>query len=254
MYSEDLQKIGLSEEQSKIYEMLLKTGFAGASKVASETRLNRTLVYKYLDELVELEMVGKIEKEGSVTIFLPLHPENIRDVLIKKRDEVTEAETSYAKIMGKMLSDFNVLDGKPGVQVFEGDEVIAVIEDTLNATTDIKEFLDVSTSNKYHSELNRKFRKRRDMKNLRRKLLVSDTKIARERAAITSSELVEWRFIDRDIDLGTVMFIYDSKISYITLTEDNERYFGVIISDPSITSLHEALFDQLWSISKKFQN
>jgi sugar-specific transcriptional regulator TrmB len=121
-----------------------------------------------------------------------------------------------------------------------------VVEDTLFAKSEIKEFIDVDSIQKFKEKENILYRKSRDNKEIKRKLLCTKGKLAQERAAITTSRLVEWRAFDKAINFGTTMFIYDNKIGYITLAPEKDRYIGVIISDASIAKLHEAIFDFIW--------
>lgn len=251
MYLEDLVKIGLTEEQSKVYETLLKVGSTSASNLATETNLNRTLVYKYLEELESMDLVKKSEVKGKVTSFQALHPEKIKDILLKRRDEVSEAEASYSKIMGRMLSDYNLLAGKPGVQLFEGYDVFSILDDTLYAKTEVKQFIDVAGIQKYAETAGRAFSKQRNNRGIKRKLLAVDNRISRERAALNTSPLIEWRFLKKDFGFGTTMYIYDNKVSYTTVAPDANRYIGVIVADATIAKLHEALFDYLWEIAER---
>lgn len=252
MYRDDLVTIGLSKEQSEVYELLLKRGEMGASNIATETKLNRTLVYKYLEELETLGLVEKKDKPGKAATFTPLPPENIKEVLTKRRNEVAEAEASYSKIVGRMLSDFNTLKGKPGVQLFQGYDTFAVLDDALFAKSEVKQFIDITGIQKHAAAANRAFSKQRDNRGQRRKLLTIDSRIARERAMLNRSPLIEWRFIKKDFSISTTMFIYDGKVSYTTATANPDEYVGVIIADPSIATLHEALFDYMWETAEPF--
>lgn len=251
MYRDDLVKIGLSKEQSEVYEVLIKIGEMSASSIATETKLNRTLVYKYLEELEKLNLVEKKDKPGKVATFNPLPPENIKGVLAKKREEVSDAEASYSKIVGRMLSDYNTLKGKPGVQLFQGYDVFAVLDDALFAKSEVKQIIDVASLQKHAPTANRAFSKQRDNRGQKRKLLAVDSRIARERAMLNRSPLIEWRFLKKDFACGTTMFIYDGKVSYATVAPTPDAYIGVMIADPTITQLHETLFDYLWENAER---
>ena len=58
---EKIQKIGLSDKEAKVYLYLLTSQGAYPSKVATETRLNRSTVYKILTSLSIKGLATEIE-------------------------------------------------------------------------------------------------------------------------------------------------------------------------------------------------
>ena len=91
-YTEEIIKAGLSTEQAIVYEVLLKVGEAPASTIAKSipagTSLSRPLVYKVLDELIELELAIKSTDTSKVARFLPKHPVAISQVIDKQKEQI----------------------------------------------------------------------------------------------------------------------------------------------------------------------
>ena len=81
MYEEILIKSGLTRDQAKIYEVLLKNGVLPASKISLKAGLKRGLGYKIIEQLVVLGLVEKIDKK--VALFAPNHPSKIKELLKK---------------------------------------------------------------------------------------------------------------------------------------------------------------------------
>ncbi len=125
-YNEILQKAGFSKDQSLIYSSLIKNGPAPARKISLNTNIKRGLLYKVLDQLNELGLIEKIEKEGSVAIFKPKHPSDIVEKLEQKKKDLQIASQSLKVVVGQMISDFNLISGKPNVQYFEGLEGVVL--------------------------------------------------------------------------------------------------------------------------------
>lgn len=72
----DLQKIGFSKNQAKVYLALFNIGKGKASEVIKETGLHRHLVYTALESLVSKKLIAQTEVRG-VKHFAMLDPERL---------------------------------------------------------------------------------------------------------------------------------------------------------------------------------
>ena len=82
------------------------------------------------------------------------------------------------------------------------------------------------------------FRTNDNLKKIKKKGIVVDTPFARTFLKNYAPGVTETKLIERDMSaFHTVMQIYDGKISYITLSEEN--LIGVIIADPRIYEMGE---------------
>src|SRR3989344_3034457 len=163
MYELPLVAAGLEPDQAQIYEILLKNGPLKAGKVALKSTLKRGLVYKILDELVELGLVIKNEPAGKVAIFEPAHPLKIKEFAEAKEQKMKTAQLALDGIIGNLTSDYNLSLGKPGIQFFEGKEGIKkVLWDSLTSRTEILSYVDTESINKYIPEINKEYVAKRD--------------------------------------------------------------------------------------------
>jgi len=122
MYEQNLSQAGLTEDEALIYEILLKNGPLKASKVANKCYFSRSLVYKILEELKNKGLVDKQEEGGKVAIFTPLHPTQLEERVEKWEHRAKNARVVLNEIMPQLVSDFNLISGKPNIQFFEGVE------------------------------------------------------------------------------------------------------------------------------------
>ena len=60
-----LEKLGLTETESKIYMILLRLGSTHVTPVIKKAELHRATVYDVLDRLIEKGLVSYIIKEGK---------------------------------------------------------------------------------------------------------------------------------------------------------------------------------------------
>jgi HTH-type transcriptional regulator, sugar sensing transcriptional regulator len=238
---------GLEPDQALVYEALLKLGPQKASKIAQKTPLKRGLTYKILDELVSAGLVTKVEPPKKVAIFEPSHPLKLKDLAEQKANKLKTAQLALDGIMGQLSSDFNLVSGKPGVQFYEGkDGVKKVLEDSLTCKNEIYSYADIESIDRYIPEINKDYVAKRERLKIKKRGIVLDTPFNRRFLTNYHKNITDTKLIKLDKPpFQTVMQIYDSKTSYITLAE--KRMIGVIISDPHIYQMHKYLFEYLWS-------
>lgn len=246
MFNEFLTKSGLTKDQARIYETLLESGALPARRICLKTTLGRPLVYKVLDQLIELGLVQKNEELSKVTLFFPSHPQKVKEVFEKKMQEMKATASALGGVMGQMTSAFNLISGKPNVQFFEGlDGVKKVLEDSLETDGEILSYADIESIEKHISKLNEWYVGQREKRQIKKRGFVLDTEWNRKFLSDYYTNITDTKFIKADTaPFKTVMQIYENKISYITL--DENTMIGVIIEDKNIAKMHKYLFESLW--------
>lgn len=254
-YTKEIINAGLSNEQSIVYEALLKLGEVPASQIAkalpTNTSLSRPLVYKVLEELISLDLATKIDKKGSVAKFAPKHPAAITDVINKRKEQIELIKKQFQSTAGKLSSLFNLSVGRPGVQFYEGkDGVWEVLMDSLTATEEILTYADLEAIKQYVPALNAEYSAMREDLGIKKRGLVIDSPEARVFLTSYDGKVTNTKLITASEQFSpfqTVVQIYDNKVSYITLTE--EYLMGIIITDQHIADTHKYLFESLWKLS-----
>ena len=252
MYDQILNQIGLSKEQSVVYQTVLKTGLMVASKIATNSGIKRSLCYKILEQLIELGLIEKRDDVGKITMFRAAHPSKLKELLAKKDDQLKSAEATLGATLSKMISDYNLISGKPNVQFFEGIEgVEKVLNDSLTATETIDAYSDIESIEKYIPEINKAYVEKRKKFNIKKRGLILDTPKARELLKDYHPEVTENKFIKCSLapsQTQTILQIYDNKISFITLGEDG-LFISMIIESPNIYTLQKYLYQSLWELA-----
>ncbi len=249
---------GLSEDQALIYNTLLDKGSMKAGPISSWTGIKRSLVYKVLDQLISIGLVIKNESVGTVTIFSPAHPSKIIEMLDKKEKELELTKDIVSSSLGMLSSKFNLLHGRPTVQFFEGEKgVEKILQDTLNAKSEILTYADIETVEKYFKEINAKYVAKREAVNKKKRVLAIDTEFTRnlfkkiyldnpDYFKITDLKLAETPILD----VEGAMQIYDNKIGIITIS--NENLISILIEDERINKLFKSMFEAIYSKASSF--
>lgn len=248
MYEQFLAQAGITSDQAIIYEVLLKNGPLPAGKISQKTPLKRGLIYKVLDQLVEIDLVLKKDTPGMVTLFEPAHPLKLKELAEKREYAAKQAQLALEGNLGYLISDYNLISGKPGIRFFEGlDGIRRVLEDSLTSHTEILTYADIESIQKYIPEINKEYVAKRERLDIKKKGILLDTPFARNFLSGYHRAITDYKLIKYDaVPFQTVMQIYDNKVSYLTLGDKD--LIGTIIDDPRIYNMHKYIFEYLWDI------
>jgi len=97
MHTEELEKIGLSKNEAKIYEVLLYLTQASVSEIAQKSNIHRRNVYDSLNRLIEKGLVFQIfqNKENN---YSAVEPKNLLDILKEREKSLQKVIPSLEKI------------------------------------------------------------------------------------------------------------------------------------------------------------
>lgn len=249
-----LLKAGLTGTQAETFGYLLEKGEEKASDIAKNIKRPRGVAYKALEELLELDLIEKIEKTGKIATFRPVHPSKLEKLFENKEKQAKKDKEQFSASLPDLISLYNLSTQRPGITYFEGNEGITRLnEDVLSSNTDIYMYGDIETSMKYASSENEDFGKHREKLGIKKKIIVPDSAFARKYLKNYLNEITQVRFIDKSFfPFGTAstLEIYDGKLSYITV--DDKIKLGVLLHDRNIFMLHKQLFEFTWSQAKSF--
>lgn len=115
---ENLKQAGLTGNESKVYLELLKRGSIGGSELSKKVRLDRTMTYQLLNNLIEKGMVNYITKENK-KYFSSADPENLLNRLKEQEEFINNLipELKKFKQIKEVEQDVQIYEGKAGLRV-----------------------------------------------------------------------------------------------------------------------------------------
>lgn len=124
MLTHELEKLGLSGKEAKVYLAVLELGEGNIGQIAGKSGVKRTTVYDVVGSLEEKRLLNKTMK-GKKAVYFAEDPRKIEENLDEKKN-------TLKKILPELLSVMNTLEKKPRIRFFEGAEGIKeVYKDTL---------------------------------------------------------------------------------------------------------------------------
>jgi sugar-specific transcriptional regulator TrmB len=246
MYTQILTKLGLSENEAKMYELLLIKGESKASDLVGDSGLGRGNVYNLLTALVSMGLATVTA--GKHQIYRAAEPTKLSTLLEAKRIETDRLAAEFKEELPKLTSTFNLTTGRPAIQVFEGyDGVEEVLNDSLSAPDAVLTYIDLSALTGEFSEINKRYLRRRIAKKVSKRIIAADLPEVRAFFAKQNTPFTEVAFA-KDFPTGfkTAMEIYGNKVTYMTMTD--ERQISVMIEDAHIAAMHRLQFEYLWKM------
>ena len=116
-----LRKIGLTENEIKIYLDLLKSGSSTAYDIGKRTGIYRVHVYDKLEQLMTKGLVTHVYR-GAKKFFHATSPDKIKQYLEDKKRDLEAQEEAVCSILPELEAMANLPKEDTFVEVFKGNE------------------------------------------------------------------------------------------------------------------------------------
>ncbi len=114
MHLEELKNSGLSENEAKVYLAALELGETSIYRLAKKSGVKRTTTYLAVESLKEKGLMTSYNR-NNIAVCVAESPKKLTDSLEEKKK-------SLEKIMPELLAFNNLIDKKPKIRFYEGDE------------------------------------------------------------------------------------------------------------------------------------
>jgi len=253
MFQEQLQKFGLTKTQSSVLDYLLEFGESKAINIAKKINHPRGVVYKSLDELLEMDLIEKKDAKNRVSTFIAQHPRKIESILETKEREINENKKIFEEVLPDLISNYNLSLNKPGVKFYEGKEGMEkILDDTLTSQTEVLLFINTNSMEEEEKfkEINEEYKRKRKLKGIKKRIIRVGKKP--EMSFGTRDDkyeaITEIRYLDKELPTFKAdIQIYDGKISNQII--DGENIISILIEDKHIYAMNKAWFELLWEIA-----
>jgi len=233
-----LQEVGLTKTEAKIYIALLELGSALAGEITKKSELNRTIVYYSLDKLIEKGLATYV-LEANRKVFKPVKPERLIEILKEKekniQDILPELKEKYAKI--KTEEDATIYRGKKGLK--------SVFEDILKTN---KNYLIFGAEGKFE-EVFKDYFYNWNVRRIKQKISIRvlyNEKIRSKREG--KLKLVDMKFLPKELDFPSTTQIYGDKVSIMVWSDPP---FAFVIESKEAVKSYTNFFNILWQQAKK---
>ena len=248
---DELQKIGLSKNETRVYLAMLELGGSTAQHIAQKAQVNRATTYVQLETLMNMGLVSTFEK-GVKTFFRAEDPENLKKVIEKEKATVVEREKRLREFMPDLEKLFLSASERPRVRFFEGKEgLFTILKDflktrdkSIEAVASLDNILDVFPT---HLE---DYSAERVKKGIHSKFIYTSS-----RGPILKQSDQEMRRESRFVPAEKFPFtcditIYENKVAVSSL---RDKPFGIVIESKQVTNSLRALFYLAWDTAGHYE-
>lgn len=242
-----LQGIGLTNNEVKIYDALLKLGSATSGRITYETGLHRSRVYEGLNRLAEKGLASFIKK-GSVTYFEATASEKIVDVLEEEKNAIDEKIKNAQKIIpelnryreAKPTAEAYILQGVEGFKAMRRDVL-------KNAKGEHLMIGAIALEDVVMPAFFENWDRERKEKKIKLRLLYKAD--ARESKMVKRQGFADYRFLPAHISNPAVINIYGDRVVNVLWKGKYPLCFVMVNKD--IADAYRKYFELLWKVSKK---
>jgi len=235
-----LSQYGLSINEAKSYEFLLKKIEATAYEVAQKVKVPRTTIYKALESLKDKGFVVSFKKNGKLH-FTPENPNQFYKKL-KRKQEIIDS------IMPEMRALIESPDIKPVIKLYEGKEGLKKVWDDILETAKrekIKRLYAISHPTIY--ELLPKYFpewvKKRVALGISVQIILPDIESAR---SLDNKELRIQKYLPKKHPYQSTVDIYGDKIAFFSLKKKEVN--SIILESPTLAEMFRSFFLTMWEL------
>ncbi len=229
-----LEKIGLSEKESKVYLSLLKLKIAPVTKISEESDVDRTQTYDILQSLIKRGLASYVLKNNSKH-FSPANPDQILHDLQGK-------EREFRSMLPSLKQLFAQQPEKTSVEIFRGIEGLKAVYKNLLKSE--KDYLLLGTPQIFETILpifSKQFLKQVKKAGIKEKIIFSN------KEKFTKLKNGEYKYLKQDIFNPTDALIYDE---HVVLFIWSEPYYAILMRSKEIEKTYRKYFDFLWNHAK----
>ena len=240
----NLEKLGLTKTESKVYTTLLELGGGFVSIVAKRSDVERTNCYHTLNTLSTKGFVS-ITNRGNYKYYIPETPKKF---LHEQEEKLFIAQ----KLVPELLSLQNTNVGlAPKMKYYEGkNSVESLMQQSLESSTELLRYTNIEQIMKKFKEILPDFTAKKAQKNIKTRIISPYHKDAENylttyypKEYIENS--VQLLFINpKEFFLQNDVTIYDDKVSIISLNPN--EHIGVIIESQVYADTSRTIFNLSW--------
>jgi len=231
-----LEKIGLTQNEAKVYLTLLKFGQLKAGRISKEASINRTSAYDAIKRLLEKGLISYVVIANR-KLFKAVNPKRLSEYIEEKKEEI-ESVLPYLEGLhkeSKSEQHVTLYTGYKGVQ--------SVYQDILRKKKPIDVFGSEGQLGERMPWYVNKFVNEVEKNKIPIRMI---TRAGRKNSSPTKTTKV--RYAPVETRSSAITNIYGNKIAIIVWAEQPE---AIIIENEQAASSYRNYFELLWKIAKE---
>ncbi len=244
MYEKQLQRVGLTEGESKVYEALLTLGSSTVGPVVKRAGVAYSNIYEILNRLLEKGLVSFIVKEKT-RYYQAEEPNRIRDYIQKQEEHLKESRQTFENILPELESVRSFVGNKEEAEIFVGQKgLLSSFEKLLKNSRkrDVGFFFYVHDP-KYYEQAEKFYIKSWDIlkKYGNRWKGISNERLKETKLAASYPKFIEQKYVSFPVP-GNIDIMNDK----VLITVWRDKPIGILIHSQEMAESFKQYFDSVW--------
>ena len=238
---EELRKLGLTENETKVYLALLELGSTNAGEIIKKTKLHRNIVYDNLDKLIEKGLVSFVTIK-NIKHFEATSSKELKDFIEKQKEEVLQKEQVVNKILPEIDKIRTSAERKQEATVFKGKKGLKTILEEITQTK--SELLVFGTGwgmretvGSYYEQWHLK---------LRQNKVKSRILLPKNKKGLFLKPFIA-KYLPENNVMPSTIAVYEDKVLNVVWGEEP---IAVLIISEKASESYKNYFNMLWKIAK----
>ena len=248
----NLEKIGLTKGESKIYLGLLETGSTTTGTIAKKTKLQKSAIYFCLESLIDKGLVTHITK-NNIKYFEASSPKRLLDYLDKKENEIKDKKEKVKEILPDLFASMDIKEKQGLAKIFEGwngmKSAFDIMLKELNSKDDYLIYsvcIDPIIEERFRRFIG-KFHQKREAIKTPVKMIVSEElreSIGKDRE---NEKRTEVKYLPKGLTTPTAINIFGNKIILAIWTKEPS---AILIDNQDVANSFRDYFKIMWNTAK----
>ncbi len=246
-----LEKVGLTEGESKVYVALLETGQSAITEIVKKSGVSTSKSYDILHRLEEKGLVSHVIIRG-VKYFKAASPQRLKEILEEKSKEVEQTINQIEEVIPQLIAKQKAKEGDEEAEIFVGMKgLISVFnEETewMNKSKEISYVIGATTGGRAGKQVDEFFRRiqaKRDKLKLKTKFVFNE-KMRGGFPYLEKSKFCSIRYIDVGSEMTSINLFNDKTVIAIY----SKRPFLFVITSKDVAQDFREYFKALWKRGK----
>ena len=234
---DSLEKVGLSNNEVKVYLFLVDYGQSKAARIAKETGIQRSSAYAAINSLTYKGLIS-YARIGEVKFFQATSPKRLMEFIKEKEDLIKD-------LIPELTQRHKAANKEGQIGLFKGIRgVKSVFKDIAREGKNNYAFGSEGQFSEVMPEFALQFDRLKKENNIRTQLII------REGRTELDNKTTEYRYLRGIKESPAVTNIYGNKIAILIWTDEPE---GIIIENEAAAKAYKSYFDFMWKHAKKIK-
>ena len=234
---DSLEKVGLSNNEVKVYLFLVDYGQSKAGRIAKETGIQRSSAYAAINSLTYKGLIS-YARIGEVKFFQATSPKRLMEFIKEKEDLIKD-------LIPELTQRHKAANKEGQIGLFKGIRgVKSVFKDIAREGKNNYAFGSEGQFSEVMPEFALQFDRLKKENNIRTQLII------REGRTELDNKTTEYRYLRGIKESPAVTNIYGNKIAILIWTDEPE---GIIIENEAAAKAYKSYFDLMWKHAKKIK-